>query len=294
MELRQLHAFLAVAEELHFGRAAERLHLAQSPLSQTIRALERELGARLFERTTRSVRLTAAGEALLTPARIIDAQVDAARRVTRAAGAGETGRVSVGFGGASGYAVLSALTRELAESSPGIELDLRPQMYSGEVVESLARGTLDMGIVGLPVPAGLATRVVRRESLVLAVPDGHALATRAEIVPADLAGERFVAYPSDHGSVVRDATTALCADAGFAPVVAHEAPDPYSLLAMVGAGLGVAVVVQSTVRITLDGVVYVPLMSDAPTLPIALAWDGAHPSPAVRTVVRLLDAVVDG
>ncbi|MDJ0108620.1 LysR family transcriptional regulator, partial [Rhodococcus erythropolis] len=160
MELRQLRAFLAVADELHFGRAAERLHIGQSPLSQTIRALERELGTDLFVRTTRSVQLTAAGEALVTPARIIEAQIAVVRDIASAASTGETGRVTVGFGGTGGYTVLSALTRSVADSHPGIELDLRPQMYSGEVLDALRRGTLDMGIVGLPIPRGFETHTV--------------------------------------------------------------------------------------------------------------------------------------
>lgn len=110
VELRQLRAFLAVADELHFGRAAERLHIGQSPLSQTIRALERELGTDLFVRTTRSVQLTTAGEALVTPARIIEAQIAVVREIASAASTGETGRVTVGFGGTGGYTVLSALS----------------------------------------------------------------------------------------------------------------------------------------------------------------------------------------
>ncbi|MEE2060332.1 LysR substrate-binding domain-containing protein [Rhodococcus artemisiae] len=287
MEIRQLQAFLAVAEELHFGRAADRLHIAQSPLSQMIRALERELGARLFERTTRSVQLTAAGTALLAPARVIAAQVQVARAVVRSTAAGETGVVSVGFGGASGYAVLSELTRALADRHPGIELDLRPQTYSGEVLDLVAQGLLDMGIVGLPVSDDFATETVRHESLMVAVPTGHQLSDRGTLEPADLASERLVVYPAAHGSLVRDATFTVCASAGFAPTVAREAPDPYSLLALVGAGVGIAVVVASTAHITVDGVHYIPL-DGGPVLPIALAWRRDNPAPAVHRVLEVL------
>ncbi|MFD6895248.1 LysR substrate-binding domain-containing protein [Rhodococcus sp. NPDC060086] len=287
MEFRQIQAFLAVAEELHFGRAAERLHIAQSPLSQMIRALERELGAQLFARTTRSVQLTAAGTALLAPARVIAAQIDVARTVVRSTAAGETGVVSVGFGGASGYAVLSELTRALADRHPGIELDLRPQTYSGRVRDSVSRGLLDMGIVGLPVTDEFDTETVRHESLLVAVPAGHRFAHRDSLDPADLAGERLVIYPAAHGSIVRDATFTVCASAGFAPVIAREAPDPYSLLALVGAGVGIAVVVASTAHITVDGVQYIPL-DGGPVLPIALAWRRDNPAPAVHRVLEVL------
>ncbi|MDM7487801.1 LysR substrate-binding domain-containing protein [Rhodococcus indonesiensis] len=287
MELRQLQAFLAVAEELHFGRAAERLHIAQSPLSQMIRSLERELGAELFARTTRSVHLTAAGTALLAPARVIAAQADVARNVVRATAAGETGILSVGFGGASGYTVLSELTRALADHHPGIELDLRPQTYSGEVVDLVSRGLLDMGIVGLPVPDDVATETVRHESLLVAVPAGHPLAARNSVAAAELADERFVVYPAAHGSIVRDTMLVMCSGAGFTPTIAREAPDPYSLLALVGAGVGIAVVVASTMHITVDGVRYVPL-DHSPVLPIALAWRRDGAAPAVRRVVEVL------
>lgn len=289
MELRQLQAFLAVAEELHFGRAAERLHIAQSPLSQMIRSLERELDAELFARTTRSVQLTAAGTALLAPARVIAAQVDVARTVVRSTASGETGVISVGFGGASGYTVISQLTRALEDRYPGIELDLRPQTYTGEVLDLVSQGLLDMGIVGLPVPDDVATETVRHESLMVALPTSHRLATRDTLAPVELAGERFVVYPAAHGSIVRDATFAVCASAGFAPVIAREAPDPYSLLALVGVGVGVAVVVASTTNIAVSGVRYVPLQN-APVLPIALAWRRDNPAPAVHRVVEVLRA----
>ena len=288
VELRQLRAFLAVADELHFGRAAERLHIGQSPLSQTIRALERELGTDLFVRTTRSVQLTAAGEALVTPARIIEAQIAVVREIASAASTGETGRVTVGFGGTGGYTVLSALTRSLADSHPGIELELRPQMYSGEVLDALRRGALDMGIVGLPIPRGFETHTVREETWMVAVPARHHLSTRDSVSPEDLATERFVMYPAEHGSVVRDATLSVCATAGFTPTIAHEAPDPYSLLAMVGAGVGIAVVVESTAHLSMDGVVYLPIAGATPTLKIAMAWRPNNPTPAVHTVTRVL------
>lgn len=288
MELRHLEAFLAVAEELHFGRAADRLHVAQSPLSQTVRALERELGTELFTRTTRSVQLTDAGTALLEPVRMVNAQLDVIRSVARSARTGELGSVRIGFGGASGYQALSRLARSIADTHPGIDLLLRPQMYSGEVIDGLADGTLDMGIVGLPAPPHLASVTVSDETLILAVPAGHRLAGAREVDPGELVDDRFVFYPAEHGSIVRAATLAMCADADFLPTIAHEAPDPYSLLAMVGAGVGVAVVVASTRLLTMDGVHYLPLAGPARTLRIGMAWDPANPSPALHGAVDVL------
>lgn len=292
MEIRQLQAFIVVAEELHFGRAAARLHIAQPPLSQLIRALERDLGTELFARTTRSVRLTPAGAALLGPARIIIDQLAVARAVTRAAALGETGVVRLGFGGPTGYVVLSALIQAVAERYPGIKLELRPQTYSGQVVHLLEEGTLDMGVVALPVPGDLTTATLRHEHLMVALPTRHRLAEQQTVAAEDLANEPFVTYPPDHGSAVRDATVALCAAAGFTPRIAQEAPDPYSLLALVGTGLGIAIVVASTTHFTVDGVTYRPI-SDAPSrLHTGLAWRADNTSPALHRVVEILPHVI--
>src|SRR5699024_12594589 len=154
MEFRQVTAFLAVAEELHFGRAAERLRIAQPALSQTIRALEADLDVELFERTTRRVRLTPAGEALVEPAAAIGTQVDGARRIARAAQQGLAGRVRIGFGGTSGYSILSRLAREGGERHPGVSLDLRPQVYCGQAANAVREGPIDPADIRHPAPAG--------------------------------------------------------------------------------------------------------------------------------------------
>lgn len=292
MEMRQIEAFLVVADELHFGRAAARLHIAQSPLSQLIKALERDLGTALFIRTTRSVRLTEAGAALLEPAHNIAAQAAVARSVAVAAATGEIGTVSIGFGGTSGYSVISDLIRIVSDRFPGVHLRLVPQSYTGEVAAMLARGTLDMGIIGLPAPRGLAARPVREESLLVAIPAMHRLATRTAINIADLADERFVVFPAEHGSRVRDMSMALCTSAGFVPSIAQEAPDPYSMLSLVGVGVGVAIVVAATSQMSLDGVVYRPLADNTPTLRIGFGWNPGNVSTATARVIGILDELV--
>ncbi|WP_037578015.1 LysR substrate-binding domain-containing protein [Phaeacidiphilus oryzae] len=289
MELRHLTAFVAVAEELHFGRAAARLHMAQPPLSQQIRLLERDLGASLFERSTRSVRLTAAGEALLAPARRVLAEASAAQRAVRAASAGEVGRVSIGFAGASSYAVLPRLTRAVTSELPGIEFVLRGQTFAGEAEARIADGSLDLGFVALPVAPGLSTRVVRAERLVAALPDTHPLAERAEIGVAELAGERFVSFPPQRGSAVRDASVQMFLNAGIRPTVIQEAPDAYNLLTLVGAGVGIAIVVDSARTIRMEQVAYRALRGDVPVLPIALAWRSDNSSAALRAVLRVAE-----
>jgi DNA-binding transcriptional LysR family regulator len=292
VELRHLAVFVAVAEELHFARAAARLHMAQSPLSRQVRLLERDLGVTLFERSTRAVRLTAAGESLLEPARRVLAEAAVARRAVRAAGLGEIGRVTVGFAGASSYDVLPRLTRAVTSELPGIELVLRGQTYSAEALARVADGTLDLGFVALPVQEGISARVVRIERLVVALPDTHPLARRDRVDLVDLAGERFVTFPASRGSAVRDAAARACFQAGFNPVIAQEAPDAYNLLTLVGAGVGVALVVESAQHIHLEHVVVLPIAGDVPAMLIALAWRSGNPSAALQSVLRVAEAVL--
>ncbi|MDI3405081.1 LysR family transcriptional regulator [Streptomyces cavernicola] len=293
MELRHLTGFVAVAEELHFGRAAERLHIAQSPLSQQIKLLERDLGVRLFDRTTRTVRLTPAGQALLEPARRLLADASAVRRTVRAAHLGEIGRVTLGFAGASSYSALPLLTRAVTSQLPGIELVLEGQTYTGEALRRVTDGSLDLGFVALPVRRGITARVVRMERLVLALPDSHRLAAHAEVPVRELAGEPIVTFPLSRESAVRDAMVQACHDAGFAPRIAQEAPDSYNMLALVGAGVGVAVVVESARNIHLEHVVFRPLAGEeVPVLPIALGWRTGNPSAALHAVLRVAEEVL--
>ena len=287
MEFRQFEAFLAVAEELHFGRAAEKLHMAQPALSRIIRLLERELGTELFERTTRKVRLTPSGEALIEPAKVIHVHVDGVRRIARSAQQGEIGSVKVGFAGTTGYSIMSILAREVSREQPGISLELQPQMYSGEALAMLRDGEIDLGVISSVAPVGISTLLARNETLMLALPSDHELASQEEVSVGQLRDQRFIAYPASHGSRVRDAMLSLCTAAGFVPHVAQEAPDPYSLLALVGADVGVAIVVGSSRHIQVDGVTYRPLIGSDISLPIALAWRDSNPSLALRTVVGL-------
>ncbi|WP_030611163.1 LysR family transcriptional regulator [Streptomyces sclerotialus] len=292
MELRHLSGFVAVAEELHFGRAAERLHIAQSPLSQQIRLLERDLGATLFDRTTRSVRLTAAGQALLEPARSLLADASAARRTVQAVSLGEAGRVTVGYADAGSYAALPPLTRAVTSEFPGIELSLQGQVHSGEALGRITDGTLDLGFVALPVRRGLLSRVVRVERLIVALPDSHRLAAREVVDIAELAQEHFVSFPAARGSAVRDATVHACHGAGFSPRVIQEAPDSYHLLGLVGAGVGVALVVESARHIRLEHVAFRPLSGEVAPLPIALAWRADDESAALRNVLKVAERVL--
>jgi DNA-binding transcriptional LysR family regulator len=290
MELRHLTAFTAVAEELHFGRAAKRLQMAQPPLSQQIRQLEKELGVQLFERNTRSVRLTSEGEAFLGPVRAVLEDLDTAVRTVKAAGRGERGRVTIGFAGASSHETLPRLTRAVRAAHPGLELVMKGQTYANVALSRVADGSLDLGFVRLPVTQpGVAYRVIDEEELLCALPSDHRLAGLESIPIAILADESFVSFPANAGSTVRDATVQVCESAGFHPRVVQEAPDSYTILALVAAGVGVTLTVSSVRHIQQGGLVYRPLAGPPVRRQAALAWRVDNPSAALRTVLAVAE-----
>lgn len=276
-----------MAEELHFGRAAERLHLTQPALSRLIRSMEKDLGTQLFERTTRRVSLTQSGLALLEPARTIQEQMQGIHRVARSAQQGEIGTIRIGFAGFAGYSLASQLARHVHREHPGIALDLHPRSYTGEATQLVQDGEIDLAVITQPGPPGLDTLSMTNETMILAVPDHDRLARHDAVSVAELAHRRFVSYPSFHGSRVRDAMISLCTAAGFVPRIAQEAPDSYSLLTLVGAGVGIAMVVSSATNTQITGVKYVNISGDNITLPLALAWRQSNPSSALSRVIEV-------
>ena len=289
MELRHLRYFVAVAEERHFGRAAERLHIAQPPLSQQIRRLEAELGEPLLYRTTRSVELSPAGTVLLERAREILAAVDAAVEDARRAARGEYGRLAIGFTGSSTYELLPSLAVALRRELPGVVLDLRGELLTPAQVERLVDGTLDLGLLRPPVhERDLDVEVLRSEPLIAVLPESHRLAA-ADAVPLDeLASEPFVTYPSHFRSVLHDAVEDACAAHGFKPLTAHEVSETATLVSFVAAGLGVSLVPASVGNMTVRGAIYRPLADDATRVELAVAWRSDDDRPVLS---RALDVI---
>jgi DNA-binding transcriptional LysR family regulator len=261
MELRHLRYFRAVAEELHFGRAAERLHIAQPPLSQQIQALEHDLGVDLLVRTTRKVELTAAGAAYLRRAvAILDAVDEAGAQARRIAG-GTEGQLAIGCVGSATYSLLPALVRSLREALPNVDVSVRGEMLVPAQLRALAAGEIDLALLRPPVPrSGLVVETVRRDPLLVALPAGHALAARREVSVSDLRDEEFVAHAGRGRSVMNSVLAAICADAGFVPRVRHEVAETSTLVTLVAAGLGVAVVPDPTAALDIAGVCYRPLI----------------------------------
>lgn len=289
MDLHHITAFLAVADELHFGRAAARLHMAQPPLSRTVQQLERQLGATLFDRTTRSVRLTPQGEALVEPARRIVDSFAYAERAVAYAGRGEIGRVAIGFAGPSSHSLISALAQKVRHEQPGIELALTSTMYGTESLASLSEGELDLAIVRWDsTPPGMKSRVVRVNHYVIVVPESHPLAERESVRMEELAEEPWVFLESASGSSLRDTTLRKANEAGFAPNIAQQAPDTWTIMALVAAGVGITMTVDTAfTNVTTTGLAVIPLDHGREVAVGRLIWRADDESAALERVLEL-------
>ena len=284
----QLEAFVAVAEELHFGRAAQRLHVAQPYLSRTIRALETDLGAVLFDRTTRRVELTPAGRALVEPATAILRMGQTVRADVVAAQRGNSGRVRISFAGPSSQAMLGVLARSVRERYDRIDLAFRPGRYGLAVVRELLEHTTDLAIARFESPpAGVESRVVAREVGVLAIPSGHPLAESDSVAMAAVRDEPFIALPEALGSAVRSVFVASCRAAGFVPDIVQTAPDSWTCTALVAAGVGLHFTTDAAVaQMTLDGVRIVTIADEIPAVDSYLVWRADDPDPALTKVLE--------
>ncbi len=296
MELRHLRYFVAVGEELHFGRAAERLHMAQPPLSQQIRQLETELGLELLHRTTRQVSLTPAGRRYLDRARAILAAVDDAGDEASRVAAGSIGKVALGFIGSATYALLPRLARELRASFPDIDLVVTGEMLTPRQEQALVEGSLDVALMRTPVlEPSIDVRPLSREEVVVVLPQEHPLALQSSVHLPDLADEPFVAYPSGHRSVLHDTMVSVCQAAGFRPQVAVQAAETSTLVVFVAAGLGVALVPESVRRLGVPGAVFRPIRptsGEVPQVELALGRRKGERDPAVLAVARRIEELV--
>jgi DNA-binding transcriptional LysR family regulator len=292
VELRHLRYFRAVAEELHFGRAAERLHMAQPPLSQQILQLERELGVTLLVRSTRKVELTPAGEAYLNRVvAILDAVDEAGAQAHRIA-EGVEGHLAIGCVGSATYSLLPRLVRELREQLPGVDVSIRGEMLAPAQIAALLTGEIDLALLRPPVEQpGVLVETVRRDRLLVALPEGHALATRDDLSVSDLRDEEFVAHAGHGRSVMSTILTAMCADAGFVPRIRHEVEETSTLVTLVSAGLGVAIVPEPTAALAIAGVCYRPLTPDALGVDLDVAWAARANSSLLDNVLTVLRQV---
>jgi len=281
MELRKLRYFVVLAEELHFGRAAQRLHITQPPLTMAIQALEAELRVPLFTRSPRHVALTHAGMVFLEQAQLLLARAADAIELARAADRGEVGRLTVAFMSASVDTLLAPVLRDFASRFPAVRLELR-EMPMPQQFPALRNGDVDLGFVRPPVDfAELDSEILLNETLVVALPRGHALAKLRRIPARRLAPESFVMFRRAPGLVLHDLVMRFCLQIGLSPRVVQEATQSHVIVGLVSAGIGVALVPSSTQGTRMRGVEYRPLLEKTPAVQTALAWRRADPSPAV-------------
>ncbi|QXI28974.1 LysR family transcriptional regulator [Pseudomonas vanderleydeniana] len=291
MELRHLRYFIAVAEELHFGRAAELLGISQPPLSQQIQALEQELGARLFERTNRRVELSEAGRLFLEEARLVLAQVDKAADVARRAQLGELGELKIGFTSSAPFnSTIPQVIFSFRQSYPAVHLNLR-EMSSKMVADALMDESIEVGLMRpLPLPDALHVVELMREPLVAVLSAKHPLASGSEagLYLSELAQEPFVFFPRSYGSGLYAQLMTLARQAGFSPHFAQEAGEAMTIIGLVAAGLGVSVLPASYQRIRIDGVVYRRLLDPDAISSVWLVQRKDQKSPMAKAFVELL------
>jgi DNA-binding transcriptional LysR family regulator len=282
VELRQLRYFVAVAEELHFRRAAARLHISQPPLSQQIARLEDELGLRLLERTRRRVELTPAGEAFLRDARATLAELDVAVSTARAIDAGQEGVLRVGFVGSALLSIVPPTVQRFRRTRPGVEIELR-ERSTVEQLRAVSTGLVDVGLVRPPIETdeSLHTEVVMRERTVAAIPEDHPLARLRRVPLRRLAGQPLVLFPRRQAPGYHDLLIGRLAATGSTPQIAQYAPEMMTIIGLVAAGIGVSPVPASVAHLAIDGVTYRPL-SGAPDTELVAVTRAAEESPAVR------------
>lgn len=272
-DIKQIRCFLALAEELHFNRAAERLHMTQSPLSRQIQMLERDLDVMLFRRTSRSVELTPAGDVFYQEAKALLLHLNDAIKKTQQAATGISGPITIGHTAASTYALLPSVIELAKKHLSGVDLVLQ-EMLTLEQIEALRSRRIDLGFLRPPVSfSGISGARIFREPLVLAAPADHSLSTKETISMQDLDGQPFISYPPVKGSYFYQLLGGLFQIAGVAPNFVQYTYQPHSILAMVSAGIGIAIVPQAATNLKLENVVFRSMpMTPAVHAELHLAW----------------------
>jgi DNA-binding transcriptional LysR family regulator len=286
IEFRHLRYFVAVAEELHFGRAAERLRIAQPPLSQQIRQLETELGFQLFHRTKRSVMLTEAGAVFLQESRRLLCQLEQAVQTGRQVSRGEQGQLVIGFISSAAYNVLPPILRSFRAAFPEVKLELH-ELTTDQQIHWLSDHRLDVGLIRPPIDdLTLHMQTIFQEPLVLALPDRHPFAQQSRISLKSIAAELFILFPRSLAPGLYDQIISLCQQAGFSPTVVQEAIQMQTIISLVAAEIGIAIVPVSLKNLQRTGVVYKPLQEETPQAEVAIVCRKINVTP---TVQRFLD-----
>jgi DNA-binding transcriptional LysR family regulator len=291
VELRHLRYFVAVAEELHFGRAAQRLHIAQPPLSQQIRRLEQELGVRLFLRTNRRVELTDAGRAFLVEARLTLAQAEHAAEVASRAARGEVGQLTIGYMASAELNVFPRLLPTFRKRHPEVELVFQ-LLGQSEQLQMLHDGQIHAGFLRLPASDwALTVKPIVREPLVVVLPERHRLARQRSLALPALRDERFMLFPRRFAPEYYDALMAVFRQAGVEPRIAHDSSRLYTTLSLVATGRGVTLAPKCVEQLARPGIVCRPLRPRVPDFETGLAYDPGNPSRLLRAFVAVVDEI---
>lgn len=287
MELRHLRYFVTLAEELHFGRAAERLHIAQPPLSQQIRQLETELGFQLFHRTKRTVQLTPSGQVFLAQVQGIFRQLEQAIQIGRQTSRGEMGQLVIGFVSSAAYNVLPTILRTFRTRVPGVSLELH-ELTTNEQSQWLREGRIDVGFLRPPVEEDLFNfEIIFEEALVVALPEAHRLTNQSSVSLRSLSNDPFILFPRTLAPGLYDQIITLCQQADFSPIVAQEAIQMQTIVSLVAAEMGVAIVPQSLQHLQRTGVVYKPIQQSTTLVAIAMIWRQNDTSPTVQRFLEV-------
>lgn len=289
--MRHLRCLVAVAEELHFGRAARRLNLSQPPVSLAIKELEAELGVTLFERNSRRIALTRQGEEAVHDARAVLARTELLRRRAHDSAQGQSGTLSLGFISLAPYSFLPDSLRRFMADYPKVRVSLQ-ESTTDRILGELEIGALDLGFVFASpgMPAGLAYRPLLRDALILALPAGHRLAKSARVPLEELAGERFLGFERHHGPMIFDAMVATCMRHGFSPDL-FPARQMHTIVSLVAGGIGVALVPASVKAMPREGVAYRPIRGERTLVESGAAWREADDAALVQAFLGYLPRV---
>lgn len=291
IDLRQMELFVAVAEELHFGRAAARSGMSQPPFSQQIQRIERELGVALLHRTSRRVVLTQAGVTLLAEARELIARRDRVIDAVRRTANGDAGTLRIGFSASSAVGVLPMIVRQVRSALPDVALQIDDR-DGIDIASAIRAGALDAGIVRGPLSAtGLIVETVYRDGFVAVLPASHPLAVYKRLAIGDLAGDEFILFPRTGSPGLYDTIIGLCSDAGFSPVIVQEASAWLSVVGLVEGGLGITIAPAMAARVCPQGVVTIPIADTVRRTELLIAYRRDDTNPLVarfRDIARSL------
>lgn len=292
IEQRHLRYFLALANHLHYGKASAQVNVAQPSLSRQIADLESQLGCKLFVRSSRSVKLTAAGQELQRAAQLVMQAMDSAIRSTQAVARGEKGELRIAFTSMIAWSGLPKLIKDYAASAPGVNLELS-ELVPSALMQAVETGECDIGLTfTATVQPPYQYRELQRESLSIAVPADHPLARKKSVTVQDLIDEPFILSPRDTASALHDTIFKLCRDSGFEPRVRMHTQLQGTIVNLVGEGLGVSIIPTSMSKSNPDSVRFIPI-TNAPEITLGMVWNMENSNPCLSAFIQSVGTNLD-